>query len=150
MNHLFGKKKEPAKAEPTTTDAVAKMDEVRRQHTHACGARATGCVCAADIRPNVCRPRARTRQHIDSMDKRAEFLQKKIDKELQNAKDCSKRKDKRGALMALKRKNLYVKVRAAGRCALARSTRSLLRPGWADTDPKDHTRAALHRSKRSL
>ena len=150
MNHLFGKKKEPAKAEPTTTDAVAKMDEVRRQHTHACDARATGCVCAADIRPDVCRPRARTRQHIQSMEKRAEFLQKKIDKELQNAKDCSKRKDKRGALMALKRKNLYVKVRAAGRCALARSTRSLLRPGWADTDPKDHTRAALHRSKRSL
>ena len=87
---------------------------------------------------------------IQSMEKRAEFLQKKIDKELQTAKDCSKRKDKRGALMALKRKNLYVKVRAAGRCALARSTRSLLRPGWADTDPKDHTRAALHRSKRSL
>ena len=66
------------------------------------------------------RLRAPTQQHIQSMEKRAEFLQKKIDKEIQNARDCSKRKDKRAALMALKRKNLYVKVRAPGRCLLAR------------------------------
>ena len=29
MNHLFGKKKEPAKKEPTATDAVTKLKEVR-------------------------------------------------------------------------------------------------------------------------
>lgn len=74
MNHLFGKKKEPAKKEPTATDAVTKLKE-----------------------------------HVQAMTKREAFLQKKIDGELARARECSKKKDKRGALMALKKKKLYEK-----------------------------------------
>merc|ERR1719231_106490 len=98
MNHLFGKKKEPVK-EPTATDAVTKLKEVRALlgPTIGCGA------CDCSDHP------ARAGQHVGSMQKREQFLQKKIDAELARAKDCSKRKDKRGALMALKKKKLYEK-----------------------------------------
>jgi len=47
------------------------------------------------------------------MQKREAFLGKKVDAELAKAKECSKKKDKRGALMALKRKKLFEKVRAS-------------------------------------
>ena len=53
------------------------------------------------------------RQHVQSMQKREAFLQKKIDGELARARECSKKKDKRGALMALKKKKLYEKVRVS-------------------------------------
>lgn len=49
------------------------------------------------------------KEHVQSMQKREAFLQKKIDGELVRARECSKKKDKRGALMALKKKKLYEK-----------------------------------------
>jgi len=49
------------------------------------------------------------KEHIQGMQKREAFLQKKVDAELTRAKECSKKKDKRGALMALKKKKLFEK-----------------------------------------
>ena len=79
------------------------------------------------------------------MEKRGEFLEKKIQAELAKAKDCSKRKDKRGALMALKTKKLYEKVRA--RPWLHAGAACPLRcyaPGRANAD--ERVTLALHRA----
>eukprot|EP01048_Picozoa_sp_COSAG05_P033028 COSAG05_NODE_13003_length_445_cov_0.890173_1_plen_60_part_10 len=45
------------------------------------------------------------------MEKRSKFLDQKIAAELQKAKEESRKKNKRGAMMALKKKKLYEKVR---------------------------------------
>ena len=63
------------------------------------------------------------------MQKREAFLGKKVDGELAKAKECSKKKDKRGALMALKRKKLYEKVRCLAGQPLSRAASSLT-PAW--------------------
>jgi len=51
------------------------------------------------------------RDHTNAMEKREEFISKKIDVELEKARMMSKKKDKRGALMALKKKKLYEQER---------------------------------------
>lgn len=71
MNHLFGKKKEPA-PKPGVTEAATKM-----------------------------------KAHLATMEKREKFIEQKIAKEIANAKQRSRAKDKRGALMALKRKKMH-------------------------------------------
>lgn len=45
----------------------------------------------------------------ETMEKRVDFLEKKIDGEMKKAKAKMKKKDKRGALVCLKRKKLYQK-----------------------------------------
>jgi charged multivesicular body protein 4 len=77
------------------------------------------------------------------MQKREAFLQKKIDAELAKAKDCSKRKDKRGALMALKKKKLYEKVRATR--VQTRPIRSAAQP-LVGADADQRTAPGLHRT----
>lgn len=49
------------------------------------------------------------RKKLGQIEKREEFVQKKIDAQMAEARQRSKRKDKRGALMCLKRKKLYEK-----------------------------------------
>ena len=50
---------------------------------------------------------------VASMQKRTALLGQKVDAEVAKAKECAKKKDKRGALMALKRKKLLEAVRAS-------------------------------------
>lgn len=49
------------------------------------------------------------RKKLNQIEKREEFVQKKIDAQLAEARARTKKKDKRGALMCLKRKKLYEK-----------------------------------------
>lgn len=49
------------------------------------------------------------RKKLQQIEKREEFVQKKIDAQMAEARARSKRKDKKGALMCLKRKKLYEK-----------------------------------------
>ena len=50
-------------------------------------------------------------QQIQRLGKRKQFTQQKIDKEIKTAKELSRQKNKRGAMMALKKKKLYEKAR---------------------------------------
>jgi len=52
---------------------------------------------------------SKMREHMNAMEKRSAFLQKKIDAETANAKARLQKKDKRGAMMALKKKKLFEK-----------------------------------------
>jgi hypothetical protein len=90
MNHLFGKKKEPA-PKPGVTEAATKM-----------------------------------KAHLATMEKREKFIEQKIAKEVANAKERSRAKDKRGALMALKRKKMHEGVRAFACSQTARVRANLL------------------------
>lgn len=106
MNMLFGKKKDTAPPPAGVTDATTKLKEVRL--------RVSG-LRSGSPRPSPhsathfawCR-RARS-QHVNSMQKREKFLDQKIAAELAKAKELSRKKDKRGAMMALKKKKLYEK-----------------------------------------
>jgi len=50
---------------------------------------------------------AKLRETVDMLEKREQFLQKKIDKEVGDAKKYMQQKNKRAALMCLKRKKTY-------------------------------------------
>eukprot|EP01115_Flamella_aegyptia_P004861 TRINITY_DN20675_c0_g1_i1.p1 TRINITY_DN20675_c0_g1~~TRINITY_DN20675_c0_g1_i1.p1 ORF type:complete len:216 (+),score=63.96 TRINITY_DN20675_c0_g1_i1:53-700(+) len=50
---------------------------------------------------------AKMRETLDMLEKREQFLQKKIDQQTQEAKKYMQQKNKRGALMCLKRKKTY-------------------------------------------
>ena len=47
------------------------------------------------------------KEHIQSMEKRGTYIEKKIADQLEVAKERTRKKDKRGALMALKKKKLF-------------------------------------------
>ena len=89
-------------------------------------------------------------QHIQSMQKREAFVQKQVGAELVRAKECSKKKDKRGALVALKKKKLYEQVcaqRHAYPCSLPRMFTS----AGADSRLATHCAfATICRSNRSF
>ena len=50
-------------------------------------------------------------QQVQRLQKRKAFTQQKINNEIKTAKELSRQKNKRGAMMALKKKKLYEKAR---------------------------------------
>lgn len=62
---------------------------------------------APEPKPGVTEATAQLKAHVETMEKRQAFLQQKIEAELANAKAASRVKDKRKAMMALKKKKLY-------------------------------------------
>jgi len=62
---------------------------------------------AAEPKPGTADAVTQMREHLGSMDKKADFLDKKINDMVTEAKRRMKSKDKKGALMCLKKKKMY-------------------------------------------
>ena len=60
-------------------------------------------------------------QQVQRLQKRKAFTQQKINNEIKTAKELSRQKNKRGAMMALKKKKLYEKARRRPPCKAERS-----------------------------